>query len=173
MMAMIPKDDFHSSWARVQFLTRWSYLIELSKHLGVSPGTVTKAKDRNEFPGDWASEIALCFNSTSEWILYGRGDARVVSKDGIDWRQHLCREERSYLKDSPQKCIPAFGEALKTLRAKHNISLQEAAEIGRITIDMYIDYERGYRPAPSYLNSLAKHFNVNVKDLFNGTITDL
>lgn len=167
---MIPKDDFHSSWARVQYLTGWPYLIELSKHLGVSPGTVSKAKDRGEFPGDWAAEIAVCFNSSSDWILFGRGDARLVSKDEIDWPQYLSREERIVFKESPQQCSPAFGEVLKKLRVKHNMSLQDAAEVVGVTIEIYLDYERGYRPSPGYLNALAKHYKVNVKDLYNGII---
>jgi len=167
---MFFKDDFQSCWGRVKYLTEWKHLIELSRFLGVSSGTVSKAKERNDFPAEWAVVIAVKFNSFSEWILFGRGDARFSGDPEVHWPDFLARGERGYLLAQPQLCSPAFGQTLKALRLKHRLSLSEAAAIGNQTIYDYLDFERGFRPMPNVMRAYAVKFEVNERELFNGTL---
>ena len=48
----------------------------LARVLGIQPPSVAGARKRGLIPGGWIEKIALDYNVTADWLLFGRGPMR-------------------------------------------------------------------------------------------------
>ena len=72
--------------SRTMFEERMNRLFEaagidsdsaLARVLGIQPPSVAGARKRGLIPGGWIEKIALDYNVTADWLLFGRGPMRV------------------------------------------------------------------------------------------------
>jgi len=56
---------------RVNTVTGWRFLREMGDFLEITSSTISGAKERGNFPVEWAFKIAQAFNTSTDWLLTG------------------------------------------------------------------------------------------------------
>ncbi len=79
---MEEKQTFESTFERVKRVTGWKKQQELTDFLGISSSAITGPKKRNAFPLEWAFKIAQAFETSTDWILTGKGLMRLGENVG-------------------------------------------------------------------------------------------
>lgn len=69
----IPFDDV---WERIRQVTKWGTYTDLANFLSISSSSITGAKDRGNWPIEWAFKIAQVYNVSIDWLLTGEGEMR-------------------------------------------------------------------------------------------------
>ena len=68
---------FNEIWSRITSETPIRKYKELSTIIGTTPQNITKRKDENYFPPDWAFYVGMKFGLSTEWIMTGKGQIRT------------------------------------------------------------------------------------------------
>lgn len=95
------KKEFSEVWERVRSETNLKKIIDLAKFVGTSQPNVSKKKKENNFPIEWAYEIAKKNRLSIEWILEGNGPKRTeqcsenpeIIKQIVTWIQEQEKKE--------------------------------------------------------------------------------
>ena len=94
--------SFAECWERILQKTSIENYAQLAEIIGISKSNITKRKDENLFPVEWAFLVAENFGLTTEWILKGkevqknelRGKGRKfeIFNDAEEWLDEQIRE---------------------------------------------------------------------------------
>lgn len=68
------KYSFLRSWERIKEVTRIENLNQLAEIVETSNSNITKRKKEDNFPVEWAFEIAQRYGLSTEWILTGKAE---------------------------------------------------------------------------------------------------
>lgn len=68
---MNTQQSFLQVQVRVNTVTGWRFLREMADFLGITPQSISGAKERGNFPVEWAFKIAQAFNTSTDWLLTG------------------------------------------------------------------------------------------------------
>lgn len=63
--------SFKECWERIQQKTSIENYVQLAEIIGISKSNITKRKDEDVFPIEWAFWVGDKFGLTTEWILKG------------------------------------------------------------------------------------------------------
>ncbi|MDD2468297.1 MAG: helix-turn-helix domain-containing protein [Desulfobulbus sp.] len=63
--------SFVECWERIQEKTPINNYVQLAEIIGISKSNITKRKDEDLFPIEWAFLVADRYGLTTEWILKG------------------------------------------------------------------------------------------------------
>lgn len=69
--------SFNECWERIKSRTPIENYSQLAEIIELSKSNVTKRKDENLFPIEWAFVIARKYELTTEWILTGEESIRL------------------------------------------------------------------------------------------------
>lgn len=86
----------------MRHLTGWSKKGELADFLGIKRQSVSGAVRRGVFPLEWAYKIAIAFDSSTDWVIDGRGSMRPgqIDPDKVNHLEDpIISELRLYLRD--------------------------------------------------------------------------
>lgn len=76
--------EFISVWKRLKENLRIKNYSELAEIIGVSASNVSKKKQKNEFPANWAFLIGKKYNLSTEWILTGLGPKVLLDERAVE-----------------------------------------------------------------------------------------
>ena len=62
---------FSECWERIVEKTSIRYFSQLAEVVGLAKSNITKRKEENIFPVEWAFYVGMKFNLSAEWILTG------------------------------------------------------------------------------------------------------
>ena len=108
------KYSFLRSWDRVREKTDLENLNQLADIVETSNSNITKRKKEDNFPIEWAFEVAQRYGLTTEWILTGKGSPALEAKDNFfhdleKWGQEIGDSENiTWLKNQIEEILPAF-----------------------------------------------------------------
>ena len=68
---------FESAWARVKQVTGWEDYKDLATFVGSTPQSISGVKKRGKFNLEWAYNIANSYGSTTDYIMDGKGSAKL------------------------------------------------------------------------------------------------
>lgn len=74
--------EFVSVWKRLKEELGIKNYSQLAEIIGVSASNVSKKKQKNEFPADWAFLVGKKYNLLTDWILTGIGPKGIVETNG-------------------------------------------------------------------------------------------
>ena len=74
---------FDPVWNRISKECKIKNITQLSKIIGVSQSNVSKKKKADNFPVEWAYEIAKKYNLLTEWILTGENQKKSGKNGGV------------------------------------------------------------------------------------------
>lgn len=100
--------SFIECWKRIQQKTTVKNYAQLAEIIGISKSNITKRKEENVFPVEWAFLVADQFGLTTEWILKGKEVHKNELKTGkrkfeiFDQAEEWLNEE---VKKNPKKEI--------------------------------------------------------------------
>lgn len=108
------KYSFLESWGRVKKNTPLENFIQLSEIVETSESNITKRKNEDNFPIEWAFMIARKYGLTTEWILTGEGKRELTAEDTFFhelemWGKEIGNSENiTWLKNQIEVAFPAF-----------------------------------------------------------------
>ncbi len=75
---------FEECWSRVKESTGLENYAQLADIVHTSPSNISKRKDEENFPPEWAYWVADSFNLSVKWILTGEGKKKLGDEDFFD-----------------------------------------------------------------------------------------
>lgn len=72
----MPTDSFDAKLERLLTAISKQTDTALADALGIRPSSVAGARKRGLIPGDWIEKIALDYNVSADWLLFGRGSMK-------------------------------------------------------------------------------------------------
>jgi len=111
--------SFDECWERIKSKTSIENYSQLAEIIELSKSNVTKRKDENLFPIDWAFIVARRYGLTTEWIL--TGEEEKIPKTTIDYlgfyeeleqwaRETGGSKNTAWLKSQIESFFPMFKE---------------------------------------------------------------
>jgi hypothetical protein len=79
MNSEINSCNFDVTWERIKQITGWSDYKDLALFVGSTSQSISGIKKRGKFPIEWAFRIADKYNSSTDWILTGKGESKRES----------------------------------------------------------------------------------------------
>ena len=80
---MTVSHSFEDRFARICAVTRTSRECDLAQILGIRAPSVGGAKKRRLIPLSWVERIALRYNVSADWILFGRGSGTPLESPDV------------------------------------------------------------------------------------------
>ncbi len=68
--------NFFKSWERIKQETELKTLRNLAELLNITQPSVSERKKKGKFPIEWAYEIGMKYNLSTDWIMTGEGPKR-------------------------------------------------------------------------------------------------
>lgn len=111
--------SFEECWERIKKETPLENYSQLAEIIELSKSNVTKRKDENLFPVEWAFVVARKYGLTTEWILTGKekksSEATSSYYDFYDELEQWAREtggssNTTWLKSQIESFFPMFKE---------------------------------------------------------------
>ena len=106
---------FNEIWQRVEQETRIRSQKKLAEELSISRAVVSKWKNLNMFPVEWAYRIAQKYGLSTEWIMTGEGPKRL-SEAGEDKSQQEKEQPRGMIEEWGRFLVESSQEARVVLR---------------------------------------------------------
>ena len=75
------KTKFEEIWQRIREETELKTLSELGKVIDKKQQTISYAKNKGEFSGEWAYLVGRKYDLLTEWIMTGEGPKRISEKN--------------------------------------------------------------------------------------------
>lgn len=67
---------FDDVWERIKQVTKWGTYTDLANFLTISSSSITGAKERGNWPIEWAFKVSQAYNVSIDWLLTGAGEMR-------------------------------------------------------------------------------------------------
>ena len=75
------KTKFEEIWQRIREETELKTLSELGQVIDKKQQTISYAKNKGEFSGEWAYLVGRKYDLLTEWIMTGEGPKRISEKN--------------------------------------------------------------------------------------------
>lgn len=120
--------SFEIIWARIQEETGIKSQYDLASKIGLSQPVISKYKNKNTFPVEWAYKIALKYGLFTEWIMTGTGpknldechEAQEVLLTGYiaEWLREQSQKDANFSANFQTDCALAFPEFAQWLKER-------------------------------------------------------
>lgn len=94
--------SFNECWERIKSKTPINNYSQLAEIIGISKSNITKRKDEDNFPIDWAFYVAKKYDLTTEWILTGK-DTNKRKEPTQNRKFNILNEAEEWLTDEVEK----------------------------------------------------------------------
>lgn len=112
---------FNEIWQRVEQETKIRSQKNLAEELSISRAVVSKWKNLDIFPVEWAYEIAQRYGLSTEWIMSGEGPKRL-SEENSDKGQGGKERSRGMVEEWGRFLVESGQEARVVLRLSRESS---------------------------------------------------
>jgi hypothetical protein len=108
---------FEIVWERIRKEINLKNYIQLVEIIGISQSVVSKRKNENIFPVEWAYILSKKYSLCVEWILEGKGEKRVNRKETEKTGSSFLKKVECWLEEEKKK-EPKFSDWFEVEFAK-------------------------------------------------------
>ena len=110
------KTKFEEIWQRIREETELKTLSELGQVIDKKQQTISYAKNKGEFSGEWAYLVGRKYGLLTEWIMTGEGPKRIQEKNRSaflveleEWAKEVAESENlKWLENQIENQFPDF-----------------------------------------------------------------
>ncbi|MBI5557496.1 MAG: helix-turn-helix domain-containing protein [Deltaproteobacteria bacterium] len=100
---------FKIVWERISREINLKNYIQLVEIIGISQSVISKRKNENIFPVEWAYVLSKKYGLSIEWILEGKGEKKLSAKEPDGPELNFLKEIENWI-EQEKKTVPKISD---------------------------------------------------------------